>query len=100
MDDLISRETLLNKLKNSFISINYHPDFGDIAEGMASELYNEALADAIRTVEEQPIAYNAKKVVSQLEKEIELVVEQYPLNGKYIKKSRVIDIVEGGGLSD
>lgn len=100
MNELISRKALLNKLKNSFISINYHPDFGDMAEGMESELYNEALADTIKMVEEQPIAYNADKVVSQLEKEIELVVEQYPLHGKYIKKSRAIDIVKGGDLSE
>lgn len=36
-------------------------------------------------------------IVEQLESEIELHITQYPLHGRYIKKSRAIEIMKGGG---
>ena len=44
----------------------------------------------------QPTAYDIDKIVEQLEGEIELVVREYPLHGRYIKKSRAVKIVKGG----
>lgn len=46
-------------------------------------------------------AWNTRKpmerIVEQLEEEIELKVTQYPLHGRYIKKTRAIEIVRKGG---
>lgn len=47
-----------------------------------------------------PPNYDVDKVVRQLEGEIELRVTQYPLHGRYIKKSRAIEIVKEGGADE
>ena len=36
------------------------------------------------------------RIVELLERELELVVTQFPLHGRYIKKNRAIEIVKGG----
>lgn len=51
-------------------------------------------------IADAPTAYDVDKVVRQLEGEIELKVTQYPLHGRYIKKSRAIEIVKAGGADE
>lgn len=103
MDDLISRKELLEQLKRYTQDV-YECDFDSKSCTMIGMSENpktvEGLWEAKEIIEDIPVAYNADKVVNQLEKEIELVVNEYPLHGRYIKKSRAIDIVKGGGLSD
>lgn len=43
-------------------------------------------------------AFDKEKVIDELKGEIELVVHNPMIAGRYIKKSRVIDIVEKGGI--
>ncbi len=50
-------------------------------------------------IEEVRTAYDVDKVERELKNEIALVVREYPLHGKYIKKSRAIDIVRSGGIA-
>ena len=52
------------------------------------------IENCIDIVNDRPTAYDIDKVVEQLEGEIELVVKDYPLQGRYIKKSRAIEIVK------
>lgn len=48
-------------------------------------------------LEEIQTAFYKEKVKAELKNEIELVVKDYPLHGRYIKKNRAIEIVEKGG---
>lgn len=47
-----------------------------------------------------PVAYDVNKVIKNIESEIELVVTDYYLQGKYIKKSQAINIVKAGGKNE
>lgn len=53
----------------------------------------------VKLIDSQSTAYDVNKVEQELKNEIELVVQEYPLHGKYIKKSRAIDIVRSGGVT-
>lgn len=44
-----------------------------------------------------PVAYDTDKVIKNIQTEFELVVTDYFLQGKYIKKNRAIDVVKAGG---
>ena len=55
------------------------------------------IADLQEQIERLPSAFDKEKVKVKLENEIELVVKDYPLHGRYIKKNRAIEIVERGG---
>ena len=55
-----------------------------------------SLKNIKRYINAQPTAYDIDEVVEQLEDEIEFVAREYPLHGRYIKKSRAIEIVKGG----
>ena len=50
----------------------------------------------VEMIDNQKTAYDIDKVVEQLEGEIEFIAREYPLHGRYIKKSRAIEIVKGG----
>lgn len=55
--------------------------------------------DNLQPVANDMVAATIDRIVKQLEGEIELVVTEYPLQGKYIKKSRAINIVQDGIVS-
>ena len=79
-NDLISRSALIDHLRgNVFVDVT------------------PALEQAIK---DEPTAYDVDKVVEKLEGELELVVTQFPVRGKYIKKSRAIEIVKAGGINE
>lgn len=49
-------------------------------------------------IEETPTAFDKENVLDELKGEIELVVHKPMITGRYIKKSRAIEIVEKGGI--
>lgn len=77
-DDLISRKSLIEHL-NQF----------------APEYYNALVNDLIK---KEPAAFDKEKVIGELKSEIELCVTHPLYPGRYIKKSRAIEIVEKGGM--
>ena len=50
------------------------------------------------TIAQQPTAFDKEKVIEELKGEIELCVTHPLYPGRYIKKSRAIEIVEKGGI--
>ena len=50
------------------------------------------------TIAQQPTAFDKEKVIEELNGEIELCVTHPLYPGRYIKKSRAIEIVEKGGI--
>ena len=50
------------------------------------------------TIAQQPTAFDKEKVIEKLKGEIELVIHNPMIAGRYIKKSRAIEIVEKGGI--
>lgn len=77
-DDLISRKSLIENL-NKF----------------APEHYNALVNDLIA---KEPTAFDKEKVIEELKGQIELVSYNPMTAGRYIKKDRVIKIVEKGGV--
>ena len=58
-----------------------------------------ALIDMVMDdIDEMQTAFDKEKVIEELKGEIELVVHNPMIAGRYIKKSRVIEIVEKGGI--
>ena len=49
-------------------------------------------------VARQPTAFDKEKVTEELKGEIELVAYKPMIAGRYIKKSRAVEIVEKGGI--
>lgn len=45
-----------------------------------------------------PTAFDKEKVIEKLKGEIELVIHKPMIAGRYIKKSRAVEIVEKGGI--
>lgn len=66
----------------------------------ADELIKDRVEnDPVRiAVECAPTAFDLEKVIEELKGEIELVVHKPMVAGRYIKKSRAIEIVEKGGV--
>lgn len=55
--------------------------------------------DPVRIAAEcAPTAFDKEKVIEELKGEIELVAHNPMIAGRYIKKSRAIEIVEKGGI--
>ena len=50
------------------------------------------------TIAQQPTAFDKEKVIEELKGEIELCVTHPLYPGRYIKKSRSIEIIEKGGI--
>ena len=55
-------------------------------------------ASVFMEIEETPTAFDKEKVIEELNGEIELCVTHPLYPGRYIKKSRAIEIVEKGGI--
>ena len=55
-------------------------------------------ASVFMEIEETPTAFDKEKVIEELNGEIELCVTHPLYPGRYIKKSRAIEIVEKGGV--
>ena len=77
-DDLINRKSLIENL-NKFAPEHY------------SALVNDLIA-------KEPTAFDKERVIEELRSEIHLTVYDPMISGRYIKKSRAIEIVEKGGV--
>ena len=49
-------------------------------------------------IEETPTVFDKEKVLKELNGEMELVVHNPMIAGRYIKKSRAVEIIEKGGI--
>ena len=85
-DDLISRSALLE-------SVNYYYTH---TPNDSPEHY--AYGVALKEIREHPTAFDKKRVIEELRSEIHLTVYDPMISGRYIKKSRAIEIVEKGGV--
>ena len=97
-DELISRKAIIDYLReqNNNVIIEKHKDgfvSEDACRGMESAI--SAFRNFILTI---PTAFDKEKVIEELKGEIELVAHNPMIAGRYIKKSRVIEIVEKGGI--
>ena len=88
-DDLISRKALLEVIDISFIipilKMNLRPE-------------HEAVLKIREIIMNMPTAFDKEKVIEELKGQIELVSYNPMTAGRYIKKDRVIKIVEKGGI--
>lgn len=98
-DDLISRKAVLDYLKeqnNNLLKEKQKNGFvvsTEACRGMESALI------AFRSfILSQPTAFDKEKVIEELKEQIELVSYNPTTAGRYIKKDRVIKIVEKGGI--
>ena len=55
-------------------------------------------ASVFMEIEETPTAFDKEKVIEELNGEIELCVTHPLYPGRYIKKSRAIEVIEKGGI--
>ena len=60
--------------------------------------YMIRVEDVQRLITEQPTAFDKEKVLKELKGEIELTVHNPMIAGRYIKKSRAVEIIEKGGI--
>ena len=88
-DDLISREEAY-KAFSDYLNRNI---IGEISS--RAELSIGEIASVIKSI---PTAFDKEKVIEELKGEIELCVTHPLFPGRYIKKSRTIEIVEKGGI--
>lgn len=88
-DDLISRKAVVDLIdKLGYINVSNHDDFKA-----------NCRMDKIRQeVSELPTSFDKEKVIEELKEQIELVSYNPTTAGRYIKKDRVIKIVEKGGI--
>lgn len=93
-DDLISRKTLLEEVRNFQCSITGLR----AGKGVLARAADEYRKSILQIIEDQPTAFNKEEAIKELKGEIELVVHKPMVAGRYIKKSRAIDIVEKGGI--
>lgn len=98
-DDLISRKAVLDYLKeqnNNLLKEKQKNGFvvsTEACRGMESALI------AFRSfILSQPTAFDKEKVIEELRGQIELISYNPMTAGRYIKKDRVIKIVEKGGI--
>ena len=103
MSDLISRQALLNELKE-YVEFVYKCDFDDTYctadGGSLNPKYVQGLWEVKEIIQGHPTAYDVEKVVEQLESFPKLEVTQFPLHGSYLKKDAVMRIVKGGGVDE
>ena len=71
---------------------------GEIKQTVEERVATDMAASMYMEIEETPTAFDKKEVIKELKGEIELVVHDPMIAGRYIKKSRAIEIVEKGGI--
>ena len=67
----------------------------DADELIKGRVENDPVRIAVKCA---PTAFDKEKVIEELKGEIELVAHNPMIAGRYIKKSRAIEIVEKGGI--
>ena len=93
-DDLISRKTLLEEVRSFRCSITGLR----AGKGVLARAADEYRKSILQIIEDQPTAFNKEKALKELKGETELVVYKPMVAGRYIKKSRAVEIIEKGGI--
>ncbi|HJC91927.1 MAG TPA: hypothetical protein H9695_13355 [Candidatus Mediterraneibacter excrementigallinarum] len=93
-DDLISRKAVLEEVRSFRCSIT-GLRAGKRVLARAADEYRKSI---LQIIEDQPTAFNKEKALEELKGEIELVVHKPMVAGRYIKKSRAIEVIEKGGI--
>lgn len=94
MDDLISRRTiksLIETIRDCW-AISPYVSANDM------KLYSKVFNVVLNEISNCPTAFDKEKVIEELKGQIELVSYNPMTAGRYIKKDRVIKIVEKGGI--
>lgn len=84
-DDLISRKAVLNILTEARVKDSI----------LCSPAFVEMLTQRIKKI---PTAFDKEKVIEELRGEIHLTVHDPMIAGRYIKKKRIIKIIDKGGI--
>lgn len=93
-DDLISRKTIKSQIETIRDCWGTSP----FVSSSDMKLYAETFNVVLQTISDCHTAFDKEKVIEELKGEIELCVTHPLYPGRYIKKSRTIEIVEKGGI--
>ena len=97
-DDLISRKAVLDYLKEQNNNLLKEKQKNGVVSTEACRGMESALIAFRSFILAQPMAFDKEKVIEELKEQIELVSYNPMTAGRYIKKDRVIKIVEKGGI--
>lgn len=97
-DDLISRKAVLDYLKEQNNNLLMEKQKNGVVSTEACRGMESALIAFRSFILSQPTAFDKEKVIEELKEQIELVSYNPTTAGRYIKKDRVIKIVEKGGI--
>ena len=97
-DDLISRKAVLDYLKEQNNNLLMEKQKNGVISTEACRGMESALIAFRSFILSQPTAFDKEKVIEELKGQIELVSYNPMTAGRYIKKDRVIKIVEKGGI--
>lgn len=97
-DDLISKKAVLDYLKEQNNNLLMEKQKNGVVSTEACRGMESALIAFRSFILSQPTAFDKEKVIKELKGQIELVSYNPTTAGRYIKKDRVIKIVEKGGI--
>lgn len=97
-DDLISRKAVLDYLKEQNNNLLMEKQKNGVVSTEACRGMESALIAFRSFILSQPTAFDKEKVAEELRGQIELISYNPMTAGRYIKKDRVIKIVEKGGI--
>lgn len=97
-DDLISRKAVFDYLKEQNNNLLMEKQKNGVVSTEACRGMESALIAFRSFILAQPMAFDKEKVIKELKGQIELVSYNPMTAGRYIKKDRVIKIVEKGGI--
>lgn len=97
-DDLISKKAVLDYLKEQNNNLLMEKQKNGVVSTEACRGMESALIAFRSFILAQPMAFDKEKVIKELKGQIELVSYNPMTAGRYIKKDRVIKIVEKGGI--
>lgn len=97
-NDLISRKVVIDYLKEQNNNLLMEKQKNGVVSTEACRGMESALIAFRSFILAQPMAFDKEKVIEELKEQIELVSYNPMTAGRYIKKDRVIKIVEKGGI--
>lgn len=97
-NDLISRKAVIDYLKEQNNNLLMEKQKNGVVSTEACRGMESALIAFRSFILAQPMAFDKEKVIEELKEQIELVSYNPMTAGRYIKKDRVIKIVEKGGI--
>ena len=97
-NDLISRKAVIDYLKEQNNNLLMEKQKNGVVSTEACRGMESALIAFRSFILSQPTAFDKEKVAEELRGQIELISYNPMTVGRYIKKDRVIKIVEKGGI--